>query len=38
MRRQFAQGLIAGVNAALKVKNLPEFILDRSTSLYRSND
>ncbi len=27
-----AQGLIAGINAALKVKNLPEFILDRSTS------
>ncbi len=27
-----AQGLIAGVNAALKVKKLPEFILDRSTS------
>ena len=27
-----AQGLIAGVNAALKIKNLSEFILDRSTS------
>ena len=27
-----AQGLIAGINAALKVKNLPEFTLDRSTS------
>ena len=27
-----AQGLIAGINAALKIKNLGEFILDRSTS------
>ena len=27
-----AQGLIAGINAALKIKNLSEFILDRSTS------
>ncbi len=27
-----AQGLIAGINAALKVKNKPPFILDRSTS------
>ena len=27
-----AQGLIAGINAALKVKNTGEFILDRSTS------
>ncbi len=27
-----AQGLIAGVNAALKIKKKPEFILDRSTS------
>ncbi len=27
-----AQGLIAGVNAALKIKNKSEFILDRSTS------
>ena len=27
-----AQGLIAGVNAALKIKNGSEFILDRSTS------
>ena len=27
-----AQGLIAGINAALKVKNMGEFILDRSTS------
>ncbi len=27
-----AQGLIAGINAALKVKNLSEFTLDRSTS------
>tara|TARA_B100001057_G_C22822980_1_gene940190 strand:- start:1331 stop:2200 length:870 start_codon:yes stop_codon:yes gene_type:complete len=27
-----AQGLIAGINAALKVKNQLEFILDRSTS------
>jgi len=27
-----AQGLVAGVNAALKVKNKQEFILDRSTS------
>ncbi len=27
-----AQGLIAGINAALKVKNQMEFILDRSTS------
>ena len=27
-----AQGLIAGINAALKIKNKSEFILDRSTS------
>ena len=27
-----AQGLIAGINAALKVKNKSEFVLDRSTS------
>ena len=27
-----AQGLIAGINAALKIKNQEEFILDRSTS------
>ncbi len=27
-----AQGLIAGINAALKIKNQGEFILDRSTS------
>tara|TARA_B100000963_G_scaffold332229_1_gene323579 strand:+ start:2529 stop:4397 length:1869 start_codon:yes stop_codon:yes gene_type:complete len=27
-----AQGLIAGINAALKIKNHEEFILDRSTS------
>tara|TARA_Y100000591_G_scaffold257286_1_gene229343 strand:+ start:18 stop:1889 length:1872 start_codon:yes stop_codon:yes gene_type:complete len=27
-----AQGLIAGINAALKIKNQKEFILDRSTS------
>ena len=27
-----AQGLIAGVNAALKIKNKSEFVLDRSTS------
>ena len=27
-----AQGLIAGINAALKAKNQGEFILDRSTS------
>ncbi len=27
-----AQGLIAGINAALKIKNLPDFTLDRSTS------
>ncbi len=27
-----AQGLIAGINAALKIKNKPEFVLDRSTS------
>ncbi len=27
-----AQGLIAGINAALKIKNQQEFILDRSTS------
>ena len=27
-----AQGLVAGVNAALKIKNKSEFILDRSTS------
>ncbi len=27
-----AQGLIAGINAALKVKNKSEFLLDRSTS------
>ena len=27
-----AQGLIAGINAALKVKKQSEFILDRSTS------
>ncbi len=27
-----AQGLMAGINAALKVKNLSEFTLDRSTS------
>ena len=27
-----AQGLIAGINAALKVKNQKEFLLDRSTS------
>ena len=27
-----AQGLIAGINAALKIKNEPEFILDRSES------
>ncbi len=27
-----AQGLIAGINAALKVKNKNEFVLDRSTS------
>ena len=27
-----AQGLIAGINAALKIKNQQEFVLDRSTS------
>ncbi len=27
-----AQGLIAGINAALKIKNKSEFVLDRSTS------
>ena len=27
-----AQGLMAGINAALKIKKLPEFILDRSES------
>ncbi len=27
-----AQGLVAGINAALKIKNKSEFILDRSTS------
>ena len=27
-----AQGLIAGINAASKIKNKPEFVLDRSTS------
>jgi tRNA uridine 5-carboxymethylaminomethyl modification enzyme len=27
-----AQGLIAGINAALKIKNKTEFVLDRSTS------
>jgi tRNA uridine 5-carboxymethylaminomethyl modification enzyme len=27
-----AQGLIAGINAALKIKNKAEFVLDRSTS------
>jgi tRNA uridine 5-carboxymethylaminomethyl modification enzyme len=27
-----AQGLIAGINAALKIENKPEFVLDRSTS------
>tara|TARA_B100000886_G_scaffold197701_1_gene136273 strand:+ start:2541 stop:4409 length:1869 start_codon:yes stop_codon:yes gene_type:complete len=27
-----AQGLIAGINAALKIKNQKEFVLDRSTS------
>tara|TARA_Y100001935_G_scaffold51914_1_gene43360 strand:- start:632 stop:1777 length:1146 start_codon:yes stop_codon:yes gene_type:complete len=27
-----AQGLIAGINAALKIKNQEEFVLDRSTS------
>ncbi len=27
-----AQGLVAGINAALKIKNKAEFILDRSTS------
>lgn len=27
-----AQGLVAGINAALKVKNRPPFMLDRSTS------
>ena len=32
MRKRAPQGLIAGINAALKIKNKSEFVLDRSTS------
>ena len=32
MKKLQPQGLIAGINAALKIQNQDEFILDRSTS------